>query len=215
MSTLTCTEALTEAYRLAVAALPADTHGRLEKALALVEAGQVVETEPGHWEVASQAEGHEPYAINGTGCPCDWAHFHPGNRCTHQLAVLLQRKTLALMAQPIPELEAPVAAPVAESPAVLATLPEAPSSCNVRVEIAGRDVQITLRDTDETRLLVRLEALLQRYPAPTKAQPAATEGGPRCPDHGKMKQGKRGWYCPRKTDEGQWCSYRVKGGGQC
>jgi hypothetical protein len=215
MASLTCTAALEEAYRLAVAALPADTHERLAKALTLVQSGQVRETDHGYWEVASQSEGHEPYAINGTGCPCDWAHFHPGNRCTHQLAVLLQRKTLTLMAQPDPEPEpeAPVAAPVAsaaESPAVLTPLPEAPASVNVRVTIAGRECQITLRDTDETRLLARLETLLQRYPAPVKAQPVATEDGPRCPQHGRMKQGKKGWYCPRKLDDGSWCTYKAK-----
>ena len=45
-------------------------------------------------------------------------------------------------------------------------LPEAPASVNVRVQIGGREVQWTLRDTDEARLAVRLEALLARYPVP-------------------------------------------------
>jgi hypothetical protein len=214
MSIRTCTEALQEAYRLAVAALPADTHGRLAKALALVQSGQVFETAHGYWEVASQSEGGAPHSVNGT-CDCDWAHFHPGNRCTHQLAVLLQRKTLTLMAHPNPEPEpeapgAATVASIAESPAVCATLPEAPASVNVRVTIQGRECQITLRDTDEGRLLARLETLLQRYPAPVKAQPAAPEDGPRCPDHGKMKQGKKGFFCPRKLDDGSWCTYKAK-----
>jgi hypothetical protein len=128
---------------------------------------------------------------------------------------LLQRKTLALMAQPAPAPEpalhvAATAAPIAATPAVLTTLPDAPASVNVRVTIQGRECQITLRDTDEGRLLARLETLLQRYPAPVQAPPAATEDGPRCPDHGKMKQGKRGWYCPRKLDDGTWCTYKTK-----
>jgi hypothetical protein len=42
-------------------------------------------------------------------------------------------------------------------------LPEAPASVNVRVQVAGREVQWTLRDTDEARLAARLEALLARY----------------------------------------------------
>jgi hypothetical protein len=44
-------------------------------------------------------------------------------------------------------------------------LPEAPASCNVYVMLAGRKVQLTLRDSDEQRLLARLEALLKRFPA--------------------------------------------------
>ena len=40
-------------------------------------------------------------------------------------------------------------------------LPEAPVSCNVYVTLAGRKVQVTLRDSDEQRLLARLEARLR------------------------------------------------------
>jgi hypothetical protein len=82
MTIRTCTEALQEAYKLAVAALPADTHGRLAKALTLVQSGQVLETDHGYWEVASQSEGGAPHSVNGS-CDCDWLHYHPGNRCTH------------------------------------------------------------------------------------------------------------------------------------
>lgn len=44
------------------------------------------------------------------------------------------------------------------------TLPEAPASVNVRVQIQGREVQITLRDVDEERLLDRLAKVLERFP---------------------------------------------------
>ena len=54
---------------------------------------------------------------------------------------------------------APVAVPVPPAP-----LPEAPASVNVRLTIDGREVQLTLRDTDEERLLERLQAVLQQYP---------------------------------------------------
>src|SRR5215469_9631481 len=92
---LTCTAALDEAYRRAVETLPADTHGRLAKALELVQQGGVFETETHGWEVMSQSEPGKTYSVNGH-CPCDWAYHHPGNRCTHQYAVLLQRKTMQL-----------------------------------------------------------------------------------------------------------------------
>ena len=75
---------------------------------------------------------------------------------------------------------------------------------NVRLTLGGREVQVTLRDTDETRVLQRLEALLQRYPVAVEP-PADT---PQCPKHGvpmKLHHGKDGstWYS-HKTADG-WC----------
>lgn len=55
---------------------------------------------------------------------------------------------------------APVCTPKAQP------LPEAPASVNVRLVICGREVQFTLRDTDEVRLEERLTALLERHPKP-------------------------------------------------
>src|SRR5262245_64559070 len=90
--------------------------------------------------------------------------------------------------------------------------------CNVRVTIHGREVQWTLRDTDEARLAVRLEELLQRYPLPQPA-PAPTSQGPSqgqgkgwCAKHQtqmKLNHGQdgRSWYSHR-TDEGRWCKGR-------
>ena len=69
---------------------------------------------------------------------------------------------------PLPELESDTdheETPMPPTPAAV-PLPEAPASVNVRVTIGGREVQWTLRDTDEGRLAVRLEALLARYPLP-------------------------------------------------
>jgi hypothetical protein len=107
----TCTTALTQAYNLALAKLPEATHGRLAKGLALVQAGQVFETEPGHWEVASQREGALPHRVTCTTCDCDWAAFNPGDICTHRAAVMLMKKSLRLLAHaqtdcPLPEADA-------------------------------------------------------------------------------------------------------------
>jgi hypothetical protein len=93
---LTCTAALAKAYELALGAMPEDAHGRLAKGRELVEAGGVFESDRGHWEVASQSEPGKVYSVNGS-CGCDWAFHHPGNRCTHQYAVLLQRKAMQLI----------------------------------------------------------------------------------------------------------------------
>ena len=63
-----------------------------------------------------------------------------------------------MAATPTPPVETVAAAPL--------PLPEAPASVNCHITIAGRQVQVTLRDTDETRLLARLTALLAQYPLP-------------------------------------------------
>ena len=85
-------------------------------------------------------------------------------------------------------------------------LPEAPASANVHVQIGGRAVQLTLRDHDETRLLVRLAAILQCFlvePAPVTAQ---SEGW--CQKHGvEMRQSSkngRTWFSHR-LETGTWC----------
>src|SRR6516162_3529070 len=96
-SQLTCTEALGKAYTLALEKFP-EAQGRLAKALELVQTGGEFETGSHEWEVASQSEPGKTYSVNGH-CGCDWAYHHPGNRCTHQYAVLLQRKTMQLMTQ--------------------------------------------------------------------------------------------------------------------
>jgi hypothetical protein len=75
--------------------------------------------------------------------------------------------------------------------------------------LEGRQVQVTLRDIDETRLLARLAAVLQQYPAP---QPPARPQGPSqgqdkgwCSKHNvQMKQTQkdgRSWWS-HKTSEG-------------
>jgi hypothetical protein len=90
-------------------------------------------------------------------------------------------------------------------------LPEAPASVNVHVTLAGRKVQVTLRDSDEQRLLARLEALLQRFPVETLVQDSATPQTPVCAWHGAMKESTRAkgtWYCPAKMADGSYCKSR-------
>jgi hypothetical protein len=99
-----------------------------------------------------------------------------------------------------------------------APLPEAPASVNVRLTIGGREVQWTLRDADEARLAVRLEALLQRYPLPQPAapapqafSPAASPAAPVCPYHGPLKASTKApgtWYCTARMADGSYCKSR-------
>src|SRR5262245_38139 len=83
------------------------------------------------------------------------------------------------------------------------------------ITLEGRQVQLTLRGTDETRLLQRLAAVLKQYPLP--AQPATQDRTPGqgkgwCGKHNvqmKLNSGQdgRSWYSHR-TDDGRWCKGR-------
>jgi hypothetical protein len=142
------------------------------------------------------------------------------NRIARALAIRLARE-LPPAPEPAPEPQATVAQVPVHVPA---PLPEAPCSVNCHVTIAGRQVQVTLRGTDEAEVLTRLEAVLARYPLP---QPPAQPQGPLspqqhnaaamhrpvsgfCPVHNvamqwnEGKDGRKGWHSHR-TPEGQWC----------
>jgi hypothetical protein len=120
----------------------------------------------------------------------------------HLLQPLTRFHLVPDLVEPYPDND-PEGAP--EPPPVpVAPLPEAPASCNVRVTIGGRECQITLRDTDEARLLARLKTLLQQYPLPQLPQAARQEGKEWCHVHKvamtlNEKQGRR-WYSHRTED---------------
>ncbi len=98
-------------------------------------------------------------------------------------------------------------------------LPEAPASANCLVTLKGRQVQLTLRDTDERRLLQRLAVVLDQFPLEPKAQaapPPAPARTPVCQWHGAMKESTKApgtWYCPNRMGDGSYCRERwpVKG----
>src|SRR6516165_3329986 len=197
---LTCTAALDLAYNKALAKLPPADHGRLAKARTLVEHGGVFETTAGHWEVASQREGGEPHRLKGAACDCDWQQFHPEDRCSHYLAVLLQRKTMQLLTQgqPAPQADAAHAPePEAENgqrlcmPDVPApcpeALPEAPVSITLKACFEGHEVLVTLRGTNFASVqeqVAQASAWLQAHaPVPTAGERAIPETHP-CKYHG-------------------------------
>jgi hypothetical protein len=185
-----------------------EREGELARAHALILHGQVLpsDDDPQAGQVLS-SDGATHYTVNGT-CSCQ-AGQH-GKPCKHlqawklyqYIAGKLARRTEALL-----HVQADLSAPA--PPALPAPLPEAPASVNVRVTISGREVQWTLRDTDEARLAARLEALLARYPVPQPAPQAASQpqGKDWCPIHQTAmrqttKEG-RSWFS-HKVD-GRWC----------
>src|SRR5262249_34862592 len=95
------------------------------------------------------------------------------------------------------------------------------ASATAKVLLDGYEVLITVRDTDESRMLARLGTLLksgtlaplpargQARPQPRQPQPPQLPQGsetPPCWEHGAMRQNRWGkWYCPVKLANGTWC----------
>jgi hypothetical protein len=109
-----------------------------------------------------------------------------------------RRESAPTFSQPAP------AAPPAPTP-----LYEAPCSINVDLELHGRQVRLTLRDSDEGRLLARLSALLERFPV---SAPAAPQAQGWCHTHGVQmrqttKEG-RSWWSHRTADG--WCKGKLR-----
>jgi hypothetical protein len=179
--------------------------GRLARAVAIVRSGAVTLLPTGDVEVQSQTTDELTYTVNGS-CPCpDATHRAPNGHCKHLLAAWLVRRVHNALPQ----------APTAQTPTEPAPvpLPEAPASVNCHITVEGRQVQITLRDTDETRLLGRLAAILRQYPLAETHQPTHQHNGSQaswCALHGvPMKQNQkagRSWYS-HKTATG-WCQGR-------
>ena len=176
--------------------------------------------------MASQSNGTTAYFVVNGECSCKDYPKAPSNWCKHRIAAGIQKRATALAkaklegftaqpAAPAPaeksaaadeegrltlDLDPEVCAELARQP-----LPEAPASVNCYITLAGRKVQVTLRDSDETRLLARLEALLQRFPAEADSEQEPPEGW--CSTHGaQMTQhhNAKGSWWSHKTAEG-WC----------
>jgi hypothetical protein len=186
--------------------LPQAVNGRLEGAIKLVLAHDVTRQVDGTIEVGSCTDPLKTYRLVGTTCECkDFIDGKaPEGWCRHRIAAGIAKRVRELL-PPAPE---PTGLPV------IPPLPEARSSANVRLQVGGHDVQITLRDHDEAALLVRLEALIQRYgQAPAHTAPAPVAGAPtgalpQCPyGHGFLCKSTKheGFFCPHKYDDGHYC----------
>jgi hypothetical protein len=182
--------------------------GRVDSAVKIVLAGDVELLPDGTAKVASQSNGTTAYHVVNGHCDCRDYEKAPHNFCKHRLAAAITRRAQELIKAQLVDTngQAPVQSQPAQPDAPMAPLPEAPASVNVHLELAGRQVQLTLRDSDEGHLLQRLEVILQRFPAVTKPADAT----PQCPTHGTMKPSTKGkgWYCPHKLADGSWCKGR-------
>jgi len=83
---------------------------------------------------------------------------------------------------------------------------EAPCSINTRLMLEGREIQLTLRDTDETRLLERLAGVLAKLPVETSTSTHQRDDF--CEKHHitmTKRNGKYGQFYSHKSREG-WCT---------
>ena len=178
-----------------------EREGELARAHALILHGMVLPSpeDPTTGQVLS-SDLQTTYSVNGV-CSCQ-AGQH-GRDCKHQHAWKLYQ----YIARKVEERTAP------PEPEPLPALGEAPASANVRVMIAGREVQVTLRDTSEERLLARLQTVLERFPVPeTPRTPANSPEGFCVLHNAPMRQttkNGRTWVSHRTAD-GVWC--KGKGG---
>jgi hypothetical protein len=140
--------------------------GRVESAVKIVLAGDVDLQADGTAKVASQSNGTTAYHVVNGQCDCRDYEKAPHNFCKHRLSVAIARRAQELIKAKVAATNGPAEAPSqpAQPESLPAPLPEAPASVNCHITIEGRQVQVTLRDTDETRLLRRLAALLRHYP---------------------------------------------------
>src|SRR5215510_10783848 len=147
--------------------LPQAVNGRIEAAVRLVLAHDVEPQADGAILVGSSSDPLKQYRLEGHTCDCADYPRAPEGWCKHRIAAGIDkrvREVLAAQATAATEPAQPAAAEQSIHPEPVAPLPEAPASVNVHLTITGRQVQLTLRDSDEGRLLARLEAVLQRFP---------------------------------------------------
>ena len=186
-----------------------------EKAVKLVLAGDVAVLDDGRAVVASFTDPTRTYAVEHSVCTCQDFPRAPHGFCAHRLAVAMARRAREVTpsqaeASSPAEAVATVAATVASAP-----LGEAPASVNCHIMLEGRQIQITLRDTNEQRLLARLAAVLRQYPAPAAPQPAPRPQGQDqgwCAIHNVAMQlnekDGRTWFSHRNPDGDGWCKGR-------
>ena len=189
----------------AKAILPAAVNGRLESAVKLVLQNDVIFLDDGTVQVGS-SDPTRYYRLVGATCTC--TDFEQGKApegwCKHRIAAGIHKRVAEMLVD--------TSAPVRHAADTLtpAPLPEAPASVNVRLTIGGREVQVTLRDSDETHLLQRLETLLARYPVPHIPVQASSTAEGWCAVHQVQMQRSdkagRTWYS-HKTAQG-WCKGR-------
>jgi hypothetical protein len=195
-------EAVAEIAERAKATLP-EANGRVDKAVALVLAGDVELLEGGKAKVASQSNGTTVYHIVNGECPCKDFPKSPSGWCKHRIAAGMQKRALALVQKKLAATNGHTQP--AQTQPTPAPLPEAPVSITLKASLHGHEVLVTLRGVDFASVKAQVEDASQWLQAQSGQAADAT---PQCPRHGvplKLNtKGGRSWWSHRTAD-GQWC----------
>src|SRR5262245_30539287 len=205
-------EAVAEIAEKAKATLP-ECNGRVDKAVAIVLAGDVELLPDGTARVASQSNGTTQYVVCNGVCTCRDYEKAPHNLCKHRLSAAIARRAQELTKA---KLDAPATSqpePPSQSaqPDAPATpLPEAPVSITLKAMLHGHEVLVTLRGTDFASVKAQVEQASEWLRVQAPAQ-SPTQGNEQpkgwCSKHGvhmklNHKEGRSWWS--HKTAE-SWC----------
>src|SRR5215831_9437859 len=145
-------EAVAEIADKARAKLP-ECNGRVDKAVAIVLAGDVELLADGTAKVASQSNGTTVYHVVNGHCDCRDYEKAPHQLCKHRLGAAIARRAQELAkakldAPATSQAEPPSQPPPAQPEAPTAPLPEAPVSITLKATLHGHEVLVTLRGVD-------------------------------------------------------------------
>jgi hypothetical protein len=201
-------QAVTEIAEKAKAKLP-ECNGRVDKAVAIVLAGDVELLADSTAKVASQSNGTTVYHVVNGHCDCRDFEKAPHQFCKHRLSAAIARRaqelTKAQLDAPANGQAAPPRQPAPAQPDTpIVPLPEAPVSITLKATLHGHEVLVTLRGVDFASVKAQVEDASQWLQAQSGHNADTT---PQCPQHGAMKPSTKGtgWYCPHKLADGSWC----------
>jgi hypothetical protein len=147
-----------------------ECNGRVEKAVALVLAGDIAyDPQTSTALVSSCSDPTKVYKVRGKVCECKDYDRAPQHLCKHVLGVMFLIRVEQTLAA-----EAPQAQPREASRGALG---EAAASANFRAMVGQFEVQFTVRGHDEAEVFTRLQTLLARKDVrPLPAKPAPRSG---------------------------------------
>src|SRR5215468_5854517 len=206
-------QAVAEIAEKAKAKLP-ECNGRVDKAVAIVLAGDVELLADGTAKVASQSNGATAYHVVNGHCDCRDYEKAPHGFCKHRLSAAIARRAQELTKVKLEDThgqtEPPSQPPPAQPDAPTAPLPEAPVSITLKATLHGHEVMVTLRGVDFASVKAQVEQASEwlKVQAPRQPPMQDTER-PKgwCGKHGGQmkhnhKEGRSWWS--HWTPEG-WC----------
>ena len=209
-------EAVTDIADKARAKLP-ECNGRVDKAVAIVLAGDVELLADGTAKVASQSNGTTVYHVVNGHCDCRDFEKAPHQFCKHRLSAAIARRAQELTTATLADINGQAKPSRQPAPAQPDTptvpLPEAPVSITLKATLHGHEVMVTLRGVDFASVKAQVEQASQWLSVQAPAQPP-TQNTERpagwCRKHGvQMRQNHkddRSWWSHRTTDG--WCKGR-------